>query len=62
MRKISSNFLNDLANESGQLNPILKRVQKDHTLLLAIRENTINIYYRGGNILRLREQGQGSFS
>ena len=33
----------------------MDKVQKDHTLFLAIRKNYINIYYRGGNILRLSE-------
>ena len=56
MRKISNNFMNDLTDEDGRLNPILQKVKKDHTLLFAIRENYINIYYRGGNILRLRER------
>ena len=55
MRKISDSFLNDLAHNDGLLNPLLKKVQKDHTLFLAIRANYINIYYRGGNILRLSE-------
>ena len=30
-------------------------VKKDHTLCLEIRENYINIYYRGGCLLKLEE-------
>lgn len=55
MRKISNDFMDDLKSKKGILRPILEKVQKDHTLLLTIRENYINVYYRGGNILRLRE-------
>jgi hypothetical protein len=43
--------------KSGFLNPILTRVQNDHTLMLAIREDYINIYYRGGNLLQLTKAG-----
>lgn len=47
--------MEDLENSDGILHPILERVIKDHTLMLAIRENYINIYYRGGNILNAKQ-------
>lgn len=53
--------MDDLSNPAGVLHPILTRVKKDHTLMLAIRENFINIYYRGGNILKIEEQYKGSY-
>lgn len=53
MRIISDDFIIDL--KEGMLHPLLNRVKKDDTLMLAIREGYVNIYYRGGNILRLRE-------
>lgn len=59
MRRLSENFLADLKN--GLLQPILERVRQDNTLMLAIRDGYINIYYRGGNILRLREQSKGEY-
>lgn len=52
-RGLSESFLNDLASEEGILNPILKYVQSDFTLCLNIREDYINIYYRGGNLLKI---------
>lgn len=61
MRKISTNFMNDLTDEDGRLFPVLEKIKNDHTLLLAIREDYINIYYRGGNILRLREHYNNSY-
>jgi hypothetical protein len=61
MRKISNDFMDDLQNQKGVLRPILEKIQKDHTLLFAIRENYINVYYRGGNILRLREHYKNSY-
>jgi len=52
-RALSPKFMNDL--QEGMLQPLLERVRKDDTLMLAIRENYINVYYRGGNIIKLEE-------
>lgn len=57
MRGLSRQFMDDLIKPEGKLHPILERVKKDHNLMLAIRDSYINIYYRGGNILRVAEQG-----
>lgn len=62
MRALSPAFMKDLLDQNGLLHPILERVKQDHTLMLSIRENYINIYYRGGNILRIKEQQNGSYS
>ena len=56
---LSENFMQDLMQPDGLLHPMLDRVQKDQTLMLAIRENFINIYYRGGNLARITEQTPG---
>lgn len=45
--------MDDLKNPGGVLNPLLEKVKRDKTLMLAIREESINIYYRGGSLLRL---------
>jgi hypothetical protein len=60
MRALSQSFMNNF-EEDGSLYPILERVKKDHTLMLAIRDGYINIYYRGGNLLKLTEQGNGFY-
>lgn len=57
MRALSEKFLDDLKNPDKFLHPILERVKQDDTLMLAIRGNYINIYYRGGNILNIKELG-----
>ena len=57
MRELSIDFINDLKNSDGLLHPILERIKLDHTLMLAIRDNTINIYYRGGSLLKVNRQG-----
>ncbi len=57
-RKLSSKFIYDL--KRGILLPLLDRVREDETLMLAIRENYINIYYRGGSLCKLRQSGSGS--
>lgn len=62
MRALSQTFMNDLLNQNGLLYPILERVKQDHTLMLSIRKDYINIYYRGGNILRIKEQRNSSYS
>jgi len=61
VRALSIDFMKDLKDTNGALYPILERVKQDHTLMLAIRENYINIYYRGGNILKVNEQGKNVY-
>jgi len=61
MRKLSGQFMRDLVNSKGVLQPILTRVKVDSTLMLAIRENYINIYYRGGNILKIKEHNKSNY-
>ena len=53
--------MDDLSSPTGLLYPILERIKHDHTLMLSIRKDYINIYYRGGNILRVKEQTNGSY-
>ena len=53
LKALSEEFMNDLSKQDGMLHSILARVKEDHTLMLAIREDYINIYYRGGNILKV---------
>lgn len=63
MRALSDAFMHDLlSSNDGVLHPILERVHQDHTLMLAIRDGYINVYYRGGSILKLSEQRKGSYS
>jgi len=61
VRELSQTFLADLKNKDGVLRPILDRTKQDHTLMLAIRDGYINIYYRGGNLLRITEQRNGPY-
>jgi hypothetical protein len=55
MRGLSNKFIHDLQNQDGILYPILERIRNDHTLMLAIRDGYLNVYYRGGNILKVSE-------
>lgn len=55
MRALSEQFMYDLKNPDGMLHPILERVKNDQTLMLAIRQDKINIYYRGGSLLRIEQ-------
>jgi len=53
MRRLSSSFINDLKH--GILSPILDDVLSDNNLDLEIRNEYVNIYYGGGNLLRIRQ-------
>ncbi len=56
-RALSDKFFNHLC--SGDLAALTRRVSKDDTLMLALRGQYINVYYRGGSILKLTEQPRG---
>lgn len=53
-RSLSENFLEDL--KTGMLSSVLERVKRDDTLMLAIRKDYLNIYYRGANLMRVNEK------
>lgn len=53
MRRLLPDFINDL--KGGKLKNFLTSVKEDDTLNLEIRNNYINIYYRGGNIFRIEQ-------
>jgi len=61
MRVLSDGFMSDLKDEGGILRPLLERVRGDEALMLAIRDEYINIYYRGGNLLRVRRLLPGRY-
>lgn len=56
MRQLSTQFMDALQAEAGLLRPLLTRVKRDDTLMLAIRSDYLNIYYRGGSLLQLSAQ------
>ena len=50
-------FIQDLCQ--GMLSPLLERVKGDTSLDLQIRQDYLNIYYRGGNLLRVSKAKKG---
>ena len=60
MRAITNNrFLESL--EKGILRNITDYVKKHNELDLQIRDNYINLYYKGGNILRIKSPNTFEF-
>lgn len=53
-RILSPDFKQDLID--GKLRLFLERIKNDNTLDLEIRNGYVNIYYRGSNILRIKEK------
>ena len=60
MRALSKQFLKDL--KSGSLSRLTKVVKHDETLSLEIRNNYINVYYRGGSLFRIESRKDYSIS
>lgn len=58
-RGLSPQFLNDL--QTGLLSPLRIRVRADRSLCLELREDYVNIYYRGGNVMRV-SRAEGGYS
>ena len=57
---ISNNFVTDL--QDGILRNILKYVKSDTTLAMELRKDCVNIYYRGGSLLKIKEVGEGLYN
>ncbi len=60
IRKLSPDFMNAL--QDGILHPLLTQVQQDDSLSLFIRKDYINIYFRGGNLLKLSKNKKDSYA
>lgn len=56
---ISSPFMSALLD--GCLHPILKAVREDDTLMLGLRGDYVSIYYRGGELLKIRPGASSDF-
>jgi hypothetical protein len=56
-RGLSPEFLADL--QTGLLAPLRERVIRDLTLCLELRDNYINIYYRGGSLMKVSSAYSG---
>ena len=60
MRKINEQVIEKMVKDflNGILNPLLDLLQHDDTLDLEIRENYMNIYYRGGSLFKLMPENK----
>ena len=60
MRKLDDGFLGAL-REGGNLHPLLAAVKSDPTLCLELRGDSINIYYRGGSLMKVEQHFNDDF-
>lgn len=60
MRALSKQFLDDL--KSGLLSRLTEAVKHDDNLCIEIRNNYINVYYRGGSLFRIESKKGYSIS
>ena len=60
MRKLSTEFMDTLS--SGFLSEIKNKVIEDKDLDLQIRENYLNIYYKGNSLVKLDEINSEQYS
>ena len=61
-RGISKEFIEDLKDYNGELNWVYEKVKASESeFSLEIRDGYINIYYRGGSILKIEEIDQRSY-
>ena len=59
MRRLSKNFMRNLT--TGFLAPVTARVVADPDLDLQIRDNYLNIYYKGNSLVKLTEVGDAHY-
>ena len=57
-RRLNPQFLNDLT-DGGALSPLREMVTLDPTLCLELRGHYINVYYRGGNLMKVEQRRDG---
>ena len=60
MRNLDDVFLKAL-RKGGYLHPLLDAVKSDPTLCLELRGKSANIYYRGGNLMRIEQLSSDDF-
>lgn len=57
LRRLNSHFINDL--ENGILSPLLDAVKSDTSLCLELRGDYVNVYYRGGRLMKIMQLNNG---
>lgn len=53
MRELKQKFIDDLKSDNGILKSLMEFIINDDSLEFMIRDNYVNIYYRGGNLLKI---------
>jgi hypothetical protein len=58
-RGLSKEFMVEL--QEGCLRPLLDRVRADATLDMEIRQDYLNVYYRGGSLFRVERSSRATY-
>lgn len=62
MRQLTKTLFNELKDEKSKLHELLEYVKADDTLDMEFRGNSCTLYYRGGSLLIVEENPDGSYS
>lgn len=62
MRQLTPTLFNELKKETGKFHALLEYVKADDTLDMEFRGNSFTLYYRGGALLIVEENPDGSYN
>lgn len=62
MRQLNENLFNELKDERSKLHALLEYVKADDTLDMEFRGNSFTLYYRGGALLIVEDNSDGTYN
>lgn len=62
VRQLNENLFNELKDEKSKLHALLEYVKADDTLDMEFRGNSFTLYYRGGALLTVEDNSDGTYN